>query len=312
MTLYAVARSTNNVSGLAADSGISEWVPSPNAEIDCEQHHLCTSQNMTYHHRGSNHYHSGVLACEMLSRMQVSNIYFFGDSYLRHVAAGFHATLNDKHSLYTQEALKRSEEHHLNHLCNGTVLSHVFTRSFPDVKLLSKKNNSVVLLSFGNHNTGPGRSGVNNATLQLQKFRYGCKIFEEDGALSNKTKSSSGISVIGNININDNDNNHTNNKPRHFMYWVSTHAREKAYFPDESPHHVERFNDEMRVLIEAGGCTADTLFIDVFNMTKSLLRLDKREVQKLSADGVHWGRNVNMVKTQIILSEMERDTRIAS
>lgn len=277
------ASTSFNVSELDAPT-LSSWVQSSDPEVDCGQFQLCTAENMTYRYRGSSLHYTAAPACEMLSRLQVSNIYFFGDSYLRHIAAGFHAILNNDFNLYTQVALKRHEEHRINYLCNGTVKSHIFVRTFPNIGFMSKENNSMVLMSYGNHPTAPFRVGVNNATCQMERFVNSCKSFA--GKKHNYTK--------------------------HFLMWVSTHARVVAHFPDEAPLRVEQFNDEMRYLIENGRCTSDTLFIDVFNMSKSLVQLSdsnnttkKVNIKSLTPDGVHWGRNVNLIKTQIILSEMD-------
>jgi hypothetical protein len=173
---------------------------------------------------------------------------------------------------------------------------------------MSKVNNSMVLISFGNHPTGGGRFGINNASAQMEKFHPGCSTF------SNKPSPLVLSTLSENKSKSMSKGKSKSKSLKHFMYWVSTHARPKALYRDESPQVVERFNNQMRSFIESGTCTSDTLFIDVFNMTKSLLQLNssKKEKEdintKLTPDGVHWGKNVNMLKTQIILSEMERNS----
>jgi hypothetical protein len=64
---------------------------------------------------------------------------------------------------------------------------------------------------------------------------------------------------------------------------------------------VERYNMEMRAFVEGGGCSAHVGFVDVFNITKSLVHHLRSEAALMTYDGVHWSRTVNLLKAQLIL-----------
>ena len=45
-------------------------------------------------------------------------------------------------------------------------------------------------------------------------------------------------------------------------------------------------------------------FVDVFKMTQQLVTLHPVEALYLTFDGVHWGIEVNLIKTQILLQQI--------
>jgi hypothetical protein len=59
---------------------------------------------------------------------------------------------------------------------------------------------------------------------------------------------------------------------------------------------------EMRDLgVEGRGCGAHDGFVDVFNITKSLVHHFRSEASLMTYDGMHWPRTVNLLKAQLIL-----------
>lgn len=202
---------------------------------------------------------------------------------MRHIAAAISSTYTGNLNSYKKLSLKRHEDGLVEKYCFGyiTGLSLIWGSLLDSLIRLRNRQleNSVVLMSYGNHQIarGTGRLGINNATFLKMHYKERiCKIL---------------------INMNSSH-----------IYWVSTHYRLKGYFQDETPERVEDFNVQMRDFFESGSCAPKIGYIDVYNMTKELSFLFPKEAVKMSPDQVHWGREVNMNKAQIILNAVLKET----
>ena len=138
---------------------------------------------------------------------------------------------------------------------------------------------SIVLFSIGNHpiSRGVKRLGVNNATTTSSVLaeNYCNSKIEKYKFIKSGTKN---------------------------MYWVSTHRRLKGYFDDETEPYIKTYNIDMRHFVEQNCPTMG--YIDVYNMTDALVNNHREESMHMTYDSVHWGFNVNMLKTSIILNEI--------
>jgi hypothetical protein len=243
--------------------------------------------------------YNNVTACEAFRRKGIKKIDFHGDSYLRHIYAAMLITMNgnyesgsmkdpnaDKscryHQLFNE---KRCNYWNLNHyglVCNGDLLLDPLLTGFDD-RECSKTNGTVSLWSFGNHPLGGNRYGVNDAAA-FQKFFWHsvCPAMTSRAAVytgeAGRDKQCS-------------------------VWWVSTHARVVGHFHDETPERVQRYNEEMRAFFDSREC-GNINYIDVFNMTSSLVNHHPTEANLMTWDKVHWGYEVNMVKAQIIINAL--------
>eukprot|EP01034_Spumella_vulgaris_P024487 gene24487-30838_t len=81
----------------------------------------------------------------------------------------------------------------------------------------------------------------------------------------------------------------------------------KAYFDDEKPEIVKRYNEEMRHHFDSHKCGAVN-YVDVYNMTARLGVDHATEAEKMTYDGMHWGMELNLVKAQIIINALVAST----
>ena len=95
----------------------------------------------------------------------------------------------------------------------------------------------------------------------------------------------------------------------HRIFWVSTHRRPKGLHIDESFHYMKKFNTDMRNFFERQHC-GDIRYVDVYNMTDSLMVEYPRESKRLSFDPTHWGMEVNLIKAQILLGSIETTKKL--
>jgi hypothetical protein len=150
------------------------------------------------------------------------------------------------------------------------------------------KEGTALLWSFGNHQVKPGRYGVNNPVAYQEFFENVCSVIKYSRLSGASDKCS--------------------------VWWVSTHARIRTIFDDESPEYVTNFNEGMKDFFEKKKC-GETNYIDVYNMTTSLKNTvlnkgeDWDEGGKLSYDLVHWGMEVNLIKAQIIINSLVLNTQ---
>ena len=90
-------------------------------------------------------------------------------------------------------------------------------------------------------------------------------------------------------------------------YWISTHARITAKYVDEKEERIDSFNREMRTFMESKKC-GPMGYLDVYNMTRSLVHDFPDDAKHMSFDGVHWGMEINLVKAQIFLNQIREDS----
>jgi hypothetical protein len=84
---------------------------------------------------------------------------------------------------------------------------------------------------------------------------------------------------------------------------MSTHTRlRESGSRDESYAAIEHYNLAMRQFFESGECAAQVGYIDVYNMTASLVHQHYEDGNLLTYDGLHWGMTVNLIKAQILLN----------
>ena len=57
-------------------------------------------------------------------------------------------------------------------------------------------------------------------------------------------------------------------------------------------------------------CGEFTRFVDVFNMTQSLLQRFPEDAAELTLDGAHWGIEVNLMKVQAILNMLVQEPMV--
>lgn len=279
------------------------WEVSSNPERDCIERFMCTGTNRTWiPQNGIQFDHQS--ACKALIDKGITRILFHGDSFMRQIYAAMLITLNGNYmngSISTHQSGSQCTYHkqfyekkcgvrQLNHhglVCDGKLLLDPILKGVESLSMCSKQNGSVVLFSFGNYKLdGGGRHGVNDAGVYSNFFkRTICP-----HVLGRSPNSTVDLAVEKVCSI----------------WWVSTHARLRAYNPDEAPPIIEGYNSKMRAFYDARSC-GPVSTIDVFNMTAALIESSgyrSNEVQAMSYDQVHWGMEVNLIKAQIIINAL--------
>jgi hypothetical protein len=97
--------------------------------------------------------------------------------------------------------------------------------------------------------------------------------------------------------------------PPSITTWVSTHARMAPTHQFETSERVRTFNDGMKDFILSGQC-GPIEYIDVYNMTKELISHHEADAAYMTFDKAHWGMEVNLVKIQIILAQVNDNPKI--
>lgn len=230
--------------------------------------------------------------CEALLKAGITKIFFHGDSFMRQIYAGMLITLNgdfrhgslanatlapacEYHKQFNEKKCGTRELNHYGRVCGGKIILDPVLNGFSSPRDCLQQNGSIVLWSFGNYKlTRYGRSGVNNASMYQQFFEQNvCQEMARNGLSGGQCS----------------------------VYWLSTHARMRAYFEDEKPPVVKEYNLGMRSYFDSAGRCGSVNYIDVFNFTSRLALTLTPEAEQLTYDGVHWGLEVNLLKAQIIL-----------
>jgi hypothetical protein len=282
------------------------------SDRECD-HYLCIpTTNLTWTpNTYQNKFYDNVTACDALLKRGVREILFYGDSYMRHIYAAMLITLNGNyeagslsnptntpHCRYkTQFMEKNCNTMQLNHngiVCDGKIHLDPLLTGYGNMNDCSKHNGTVVLWSFGNHQLGRGRYGINNATLFSNLFATSiCKDMNVRKAESLELRSK-GIQPSHTGSINGTCS----------VWWVSTHQRLAAHYMDEAPHIVKDYNTGMRQFFDEGACGFKN-YVDVYNMTEQLcMNHTELAKQHMSFDHVHWGFEANLQKAQIILNAL--------
>ena len=265
-----------------------EWVRSAEPDRDCVDHFMCTPSNYTFNSsdpRFVNYYAKN--ACTQLISRGIKRINFHGDSFMRQMYSAMLITLSGNYrngslisstgcEFHKQFNDKKCGVHNLNHhglVCGGEVVLDPVLTGIDNLNLCLKDNKTVILWSFGNYKTTRyGRHGVNNATAYSELFLNGpCPL------------------------IRENVNNLCS------VWWVSTHFRLRAIYPDEVEGMVKNYNIGMRQFYESGSC-GPVNYVDVYNMTAGLAKGHRKDSESMTYDMVHWGMEVNLIKAQIILN----------
>ena len=274
------------VFNFAACNHTVKWKLAEFPEV-CAEKHLCTPSGLTWPSHEEWNYHR---SCKLFSHANISKIMFWGDSYMRHI---FMATVLMFSENYKNGALLQKTDRKFYYWRQfdsankfGNINSWVgcnesLTLSFAFAKAPKTCDpHELHLWSEGNHPTWYNydtRGGVNNYTEYISKF------LRPDYGICNKF-----LSKVESCNL----------------YWISTHARYSVVFPDETPEIVKDFNVGMRKFIEDKKCGNKTGYIDVFNMTESLMINHHPEATFMTEDFMHWGLEVNLIKIQIIMQTL--------
>lgn len=259
-------------------------------------------------------------SCGALLAKGIDNIYFYGDSYMRQVYAAVLITLSGNYkngsisnSDYAmsqggadcQYRNQFNEKHcgirQLNEdgkVCDGRIVLHHMQHGPYSIDTCRGRKvrsgvggKAINIFSTGNHQLGGNRYGVNDAKAHAKLFteEFCERLLREEA----KTVES-GIDVTNGC----------------ASFWVSTHHRIIGWFPDEKGPVTQAFNEGMRRFFDSKLCGQQFHYIDVYNMTKSLVETftldatseeNKRKSMEVSYDYVHFGMEVNLVKAQIII-----------
>lgn len=293
-------------------SAPGRWDASTDPSRDCTSKFLCSSANRTWVAPGTRQF-DHVSGCKALLDKGITRILFHGDSFMRQIYAGLLITLNGNYvngsiadtafarSTGSAECVyhkqfyeKKCGVRQLNHrglVCDGKVLLDPILAGIDNLNHCSTHNGTVALFSFGNYKIGSAyRHGINNATVYSDFFKR--TICPHVQARADAAAGSNAINPAAEKTCS--------------LWWVSTHARLKAYFTDEEPQLIQSYNEGMRGFYDSRGC-GPVNYIDVFNMTANLVTSSPRpEAEALSYDMVHWGMEVNLVKAQIILNALSQ------
>ena len=295
---------------------VGSWVDIGKNSL-CKDHFQCVLGHYTWMAKGGRFYNASD-ACHALISRGIESIYFFGDSYMRQIYAATLISLNGNYrngslsrgvdgdgigcSFREQFNEKRCGVHQLQRdgkVCNKKLHLHFMQQDMMKLDVCINRRDSppgsaVVLFSQGNHHlvTGNGgRVGVNDPKLHANMYE---KLFCPQLR----------------AHANNVEKNQLDELSSCSFWWMSTHQRIIGWFDDEKPNIISNFNHGMRHFFESGKC-GDFNYIDVFNMTQSLITgftLDatseenKQKSLSVSYDYVHFGMEVNLMKAQALLN----------
>lgn len=282
-------------------------------ESVCKRNYQCILGRNTWEAEGSKFYNASD-ACASVVANGIDTIYFYGDSYVRQIYA---ATLISFNGNYRNGSLdsdvdgdgigcayneqfneKRCGIRQLNRdakVCDGKLRLQYMVPDRMDLDACQGREggSAIVLFSQGNHKIRSGdggRVGVNDHKLHSEMYEsYFCSRLRDHA----KNEESNGVRTCS-------------------YWWMSTHQRIIGWFDDEKPHVVKKFNEGMRHYFDSGRC-GNFNYIDVFNMTDSLVRnfsldatseANKAKSMSVSYDYVHYGMEVNLLKAQIFINAL--------
>ena len=278
-------------------SRVANWTDIGQPSL-CFEHHLCTPLGKAY----DLPHVSGNEMCSLLASKSVKNLHFFGDSYMRHmyVAAALVMTNNYKDASLTEDdehckyGRQFSEEPSCRAIvrptvdaCNGSVtlfLHYKLPFTIPPSLDVVCAPGQLSFWSEGNHPVD---------------FNYDIRLGVNDPVEYQKKYTTTNYGICPVLAANDASSKNCS------MFWISTHARHNQKFVDEEDRKVQLFNEQMRMFFEAGRCGAGTGYIDVYNMTSTLIHQHHAEANFMSFDAAHWGMEVNLVKVQIIMNALK-------
>jgi len=226
--------------------------------------------------------------CELLKEKGISKIEFKGDSFIRHLFVAFALILKDD---YETGALKikipecfgngQFEEKKCRKLlsrniavCENEVQLKKTESPWVDLR---PSNSDLVFWGYGNHHLGPNKKiGANDAkTCRIEKLEPMCmKPNEMMQKTMNKT------------------------------VFIGTHYRftwkdfDDKKWKNQSEYFIEKFNKENSISLKQT-CSIPT--IQTFGLTK-LLSETIPDAGNMTYDKVHWGMQVNLMKSQLLLN----------
>ena len=271
------------------------WV---DADIDyCKKTYLCTKSFKTWQSDQTSTLiipWNNTTGCDIILSRGINRLMFFGDSYMRHIYIAMLLTLSNN---YRNAGLSRPNENceyskqfdekecrsmlKLSSTVCNSKLRLMYSFDIPGSNICNPSQLS--FLSVGNHpvdynyNT---RHGVNNATIYATKFKH--------------TELCRTLVTKHNFNIS----------MQCPFFWVSTHARFKGS-NDERMEQIKAYNEDMRAFFSDPSHCGSVKYIDVYNMTASLLSNMYEDAKLLTHDGAHWSIEVNLIKAQILLNNIQ-------
>lgn len=275
------------------------WGPATTEQCS---HFLCTPSNLTWIPSYQSTYYDHLTGCVALQKKGITHIFFHGDSYMRQIYEAMLISLNGNYEsgamnaeLDTKQECRYHEQFNkkicaskmfdgLAKVCNDSIVLDPFINPISTLNDCKGKKGTVLLWSFGNHKIGPHRNGINNYALYQEMFqKTTCPMLIDHSKHKHYPE-----------NMYEEDCT---------LWWLPTHYRFKAYFPEEVPGRVKEYNEKMREFFDAGEC-GPMNYIDVFNMTKHLAVTHPHDAARMTYDSVHWDMEVNMVKAQIIINAL--------
>lgn len=282
----------------------AKWIHENNQT--CSDFHFCTPSGYTWRNSETSITYNKASACAALIDKGYSMLSFVGDSYIRHIFQAFIILLTDDYD--TGILVDKSRVPHemfsdcgnchghnqFNSYCsnscantwlfvceNKILLDSTIFSGPPGIHDCDNPFGKAIFWGEGNHPVDHDydkRTGVNNASIWIKHFEQ-----NNYGPCNNLSSTT------------------TNKCP---LWWISTHQRYSYKFSDEKHERIEEFNEEMKDYFSSGRCGVNTRFIDVFNMTHSLVKDFPEDSSILTLDGAHWGLEVNVMKAQLILNEL--------
>lgn len=306
-----------------------EWTKTDRPEKVCKDQFLCAEGDLTWVSNNNPTLFDVNNVCDALVDAGIRHIDFHGDSYMRQIYAGILITLNGNYrngsiadtdfarangaeqcTYQTQFAEKHCGVRSLNHgpsVCDGRVSLDPLLNGVENLNnCKAHRNGSIILFSWGNYKVGPGggRHGVNDPKAYSE-------FFETSGLCpSVRARDEEMKKAAGGLRRKLKIKPPKSQRPPCGVYWISTHYRLVAHFPDEKEQIVRRYNEGMRDFFRSGQC-GDINYIDVYNMTASFGE-HHSIASKYSYDKVHWGMEVNLLKAQIILNALVSEVGVTA
>jgi hypothetical protein len=214
-----------------------------------------------------------------------------GDSFMRHMYEALIMTVTGN---YRDSPLIRSDkscEYHMlfcEKRCSTTMLQgekkicddqiSVHASIFAYILPGPRTAGDLIFFSEGNHALNGDMQVANNATAYSDHYLHGDTLCKMAG-------------------------------PPSITTWVSTHARLAPTHQYETSERVRTYNDGMKDFILSGRC-GSIEYIDVYNMTNNLIANYEADAAYMTFDKAHWGMEVNLVKVQILLAQINDNPNI--
>lgn len=255
----------------------------------------CTPSGLAWVDPNMSYYTSTKDGCGALHRHNIRTIVFVGDSYVRHAYEGTALLLSGD---FERGALGKTVSTQCNgdaqfeekncrlfisqsiQVCSSKVtLSYSASSNRPYVS----DSTDIVVWGLGNHPINGDyvkRHGVYDAdVVAAEVFAPMC-----DGP-----KHQHNLTFTAHIS--------NNAHPR--LLWLLPHSRLSDLPGDQSREAIQSF-DEHSCMYVRDMCGVSS--IDVYSPTNALVKYHSDEARKMTWDGVHWSRTVNILKAQIILN----------